>query len=270
MVGHGLAEGGLNQAPVHAGWRELRDEQLFPFEAVIREAGIGSVMPAYCDVDGVPCHASRQLLATILRDEWEFDGVISSDYLGIEQIALSHRITDHLGTAGALALAAGVDFELPRRNAYDTPLLAAIERGEVDVTLLDAAVTRVLRMKVALGLFENPYVDVPTDDFFRLLATEEARLGRQLARRSMVLVENDGILPIVPGTRVAVVGPIADSARDLLGDYSHMVHLQTLKEMHARENPFGFAEMDQITPEDELVGRASLLDVLRDRLGADA
>ncbi len=82
MVGHGLAEGGLNQAPAHIGPRELRDEQLFPFEAAVRHAGIASVMPAYCDVDGVPCHASTELLDTILRGEWGFDGIVASDYIG--------------------------------------------------------------------------------------------------------------------------------------------------------------------------------------------
>ena len=80
MVGHGLAEGGLNQAPAHIGPRELRDEQLFPFEAAVRHARIASMMPAYCDVDGVPCHASTELLTGILRGEWGFDGIVASDY----------------------------------------------------------------------------------------------------------------------------------------------------------------------------------------------
>ena len=131
MVGHGLAEGGLNQAPAHVGPRELRDEQLFPFEAAVREAGIGSVMPAYCDVDGVPCHASRELLTTILRDEWGFDGVVASDYTGAPTCSSTqHRLTPSLGTAAALALAAGVDLELPRQpGLYGAPLLAALEDG---------------------------------------------------------------------------------------------------------------------------------------------
>ena len=86
LVGHGLAEGGMNQAPAHIGPRELRDEQLFPFEAAVREAGLAIVMPAYCDVDGVPCHASHELLTTILRDEWGFDGIVASDYIGVEML----------------------------------------------------------------------------------------------------------------------------------------------------------------------------------------
>ena len=91
MVGHGLAEGGLNQAPAHIGPREMRDEQLFPFEAAVRRSGIASVMPAYCDVDGVPCHASDELLTGILRGEWGFDGIVASDYIGIEMLSTAHR-----------------------------------------------------------------------------------------------------------------------------------------------------------------------------------
>ncbi len=118
MVGHGLAEGGRNQAPAHLGPRELRDEQLVPFEAAVRHAGIGSVMPAYCEVDGVPCHASRELLTTILRDEWGFDGIVASDYMGVEMLATAHRLTADLGEAARLALVAGVDAELPRTVAF--------------------------------------------------------------------------------------------------------------------------------------------------------
>ena len=93
LVGHGLAEGGLNQAPAHVGPRELRDEQLFAFEAAVRGGGLASVMPAYCDVDGVPCHASEELLTTILRDEWGFDGIVASDYVGIQMLSTQHRLT---------------------------------------------------------------------------------------------------------------------------------------------------------------------------------
>ena len=117
MVGHGLAEGGLNQAPAHVGPRELRDEQLFPFEAAVRDAGLASVMPAYCDVDGVPCHASRELLTTILRERV---GLRRDRRLGLHRASrcsdgpsADRRIP---GTAAALALDAGVDLELPRRG----------------------------------------------------------------------------------------------------------------------------------------------------------
>lgn len=268
IVGHGLAEGGLNQAPVHVGQRELRDEQLFPFEAAVRGAGLASMMPAYCDVDGVPCHASVELLGGILRDEWGFDGIIASDYVGIEMLVTAHRLSDDPADAARLALTAGVDLDLPRTDAYGPPLAGALQDGRVDERLLDAAAGRVLRMKFRLGLFERPFVDEPSTAVFDQLASDEARAGLDLARRSMVLLENDGVLPLAPRLRnVAVIGPGADSARDLLGDYSHLVHMETLLEMHEAGNALGVAgDGHHMVPEDELVGRPTVLDAMRERL----
>ncbi len=90
-------------------------------------------MPAYCDVDGVPCHASRELLTTILRDEWGFDGIVASDYTAVEMLVGEHRLTCDLGTAAAMALRAGMDSELPTTAAYGEPLRAAIDDGRVDL-----------------------------------------------------------------------------------------------------------------------------------------
>jgi beta-glucosidase len=268
LVGHGMAEGGLNQAPVHLGPREMRDEQLFAFEAAVREAGLASIMPAYCDVDGVPCHASRELLGTILRDEWGFDGIVASDYVGIELIARQHQMTGDLSQVAALALRAGVDLELPRFAAYAEPLALALETGRVDVSLLDATVGRVLRAKFRLGLFENPYVELPTEVGLGALANDEKRVGRELARRSLVLVENDGTLPLINPRRIAVIGPSADSARELLGDYSHLVHIETLLEMRSRDSAFGFEVTDEVSVGDELAGRRTILDAIRERIDA--
>jgi beta-glucosidase len=265
LVGHGLAEGGRNQAPAHVGPRELRDEQLFPFEAAVRHAGIASVMPAYCDVDGVPCHASRELLETTLRGEWGFDGIVVSDYMGVEMLATAHRLTADLGEAARLALVAGVDAELPRAVAFDAPLARGLDDGTVDEGLLDAAVGRALRMKFRLGLFERPYVDVPAGEAFERLAHDESRAARTLAERSLVLLENHGILPLAPDLRrVAVVGPIADSARDLLGDYSHLVHMETLREMRTGVDALGvIGDGEVFEPGDELSGRRTVVDALR-------
>lgn len=267
MVGHGLAEGGLNQAPAHLGPRELRDEQLFPFEAAVRHAGIASVMPAYCDVDGVPCHASRELLGTILREEWGFDGIVASDYMGVEMLATAHRLTPDLGEVAHLALAAGVDAELPRTVALGAPLLRALEDGRMDEGLVDAAVARVLRMKFRLGLFERPDIDMPSEAALADLSADESRIARSLAERSLVLLENDGVLPLAPTIRrLAVIGPIADSARDLLGDYSHLVHMETLREMRSGVDALGViggGGGDVFEPGDELSGRRTILDGIR-------
>jgi beta-glucosidase len=160
MVGYAGSEGGLNLAPVNVGHRELMDVLLFPFEAAVREAGLGSVMHAYTEIDGVPCAASRELLTSILRERWGFEGIVVADYLGIEHLVTIHELVDDLAAAAALALTAGVDMELPGTNAYGPPLRQAIEEGRVDPALVDEAVERVLRAKFRLGLFERPYVDL--------------------------------------------------------------------------------------------------------------
>jgi beta-glucosidase len=271
MVGHGLAEGGLNQAPVHLGSREMRDEQLFPFEAAVRETGLASVMPAYCDVDGMPCHASKELFTQVLRDEWGFDGLVVSDYVGIEMLSTQHHLHTDLAVVGAAALGAGVDAELPGTSAYGEPLLRALEAGDVDPCLVDASITRVLGMKFRLGLFDRPYVAVPSVAELAELVVEETRVAADLARRSIVLVENDGTLPLRPDLeRVAVIGPIAASARELLGDYAHLLHIETLREMRLqRDNAFGFPVTDEIVPVDELTHRQTILNAIAGRL-ADA
>jgi beta-glucosidase len=272
MVGHGMAEGGLNQAPVHLGLREMRDEQLFPFEAAVRGAGLASMMPAYCDVDGVPCHASHELLTGILRDEWGFDGIVASDYVGIEMVSTQHRLTDDLASVAAMSLRAGVDAELPSTVVFGKPLLRALADGLVDETQLDRAVERVLRMKFRLGLFECPLVEVPSPVIMTALAEHERRVADALAERSLVLLENDGILPLrLDLTSIGVIGPIAASARELLGDYSHLLHIETLQEMrHQGGNAFGFPLNDQIVPAYALDGRQTILDAIEARLpGSD-
>jgi beta-glucosidase len=267
LVGHGLAEGGLNQAPVHVGTRELHQEHLLPFEAAVRDAGLASIMPAYCDVDGVPCHASRELLTTILRDRWGFDGIVVSDYTAIQMLSTQHQLTSDLGTAAGLSLWAGVDSELPKSAAYAGPLLEAVADGRVDEALVDQAVRRILHLKLRLGLFERPFIEMPSAAELAELAAEETRVARSLARRSMVLLENDGILPLaIDRRRIAVVGPIADSARDLLGDYAHLLHIQTLAEMRRqKDNVFGFPLDDEVEAVDELAGRQTILDAIRSR-----
>jgi beta-glucosidase len=268
LVGHGLAEGGLNQAPAHVGPRELHEEQLLPFEAAVRDAGLACAMPAYCDVDGVPCHVSHELLTEILRDSWGFDGLVVSDYTAVQMLVGSHRLTADLGTAAAMALRAGMDNELPTTTGYGAPLRAAIEDGRVDVALLDLAVERTLRLKVRLGLFERPYVEPSSEAARAALSADERALARVLAERSFVLVENDGTLPLAADVgMIAVIGPIADSARDLLGDYAHLPHIETLAELRHRANPFGFPSSEVINPMDELAGRPTILSALRARFG---
>ena len=269
LVGHGIAEGGLDQAPVHIGQRDLHDEQLFPFETAVVDAAAASVMPAYCDVDGLPCHASRELLTTILRDRWGFGGIVVSDYAGIEMLHTAHHLTDDRRVVARMALEAGVDVELPRRSIYDEALDAAVEHGLVPDGLIDDAVARVLLLKFQLGLFEEPYVPEEPAIVLAGLADEERRVSLELARRSMVLTVNDGLLPLAPSVRrVALFGPGANSPREFVGDYSHLVHVETLIEAR-RSGSTAFGVVDGgsgLAIEDELSGRATVLSVLTERL----
>jgi beta-glucosidase len=286
MVGHGVPEGGLNQAPAHIGWREMLDTFLFPFEAAVREAGIGSVMHAYDDLDGLPCAASRELLTTILRERWGFEGVVVADYLGIEHLLTLHELVADLSDAAAMALRAGLDMELPATAAYGAPLRAAVEDGRVDETLVDIAVERVLRLKFRLGLFERPYAASraaeakaaetgPTGsgaDVAEPAPAAVADPGREMevalemARRSVVLLENDGTLPLPADVPViAVIGPNADSARSLVGDYGHIAHIETLLENRAREGVAGAAAPLDLQLADELATWSTVLDGIRAR-----
>ena len=262
MVGHGLPEGGLNHAPSHIGQRELEDSFLFPFEAAVRDAGLRSMMHAYDDVDGMPCVASRYLFTELLRERWGFDGIVVSDYLGIDELITSHEVTEDRATAAALALGAGVDMELPTTRFFAAPLAEALASGRVSQADVDTAVVRVLRVKFELGLFENPYVDPGAAG---LPFGADRALAREIARRSIVLLANDGTLPLRRGLRsVAVIGPTADDARNLVGDYAHQPHIEALLELGA----LGWDVPKGLVAADEVAGRRTILDAIRDRLEA--
>jgi beta-xylosidase len=226
FVAHGLSEGGMNRAPVHLGARELREQYMLPFEAAVRQEHLGTMMHAYHEIDGVPCMASHELLTKILRDEWGFEGIVVADYDGINELIVSHRVTDDPAVAASMTLRAGLDQELPRTLAYGEPLKRALETGLVDEATLDLAVGRVLRVKFELGIFDAPYVD-PAAAAVDL--SVERSFALDSARRSIVLLANDGTLPLASDlARVAVIGPSADDARNQLGDYAHQLHIDTL------------------------------------------
>lgn len=227
FVGYGWSEGGMNWAPAHIPERELREVFLTPFAAAIKDANIGSVMNAYHEMDGVPCGSSQELLVDLLRDELGFDGVLVSDYFTINMLVEYHHLTDDKAEAARMALEAGMDVELPAADCYGQPLLEAIEAGRIDIGLVDACVTRILRQKFQLGLFENPYVD--TDKVTEVYNSAAPReLSRKLAQKSIVLLKNkDDLLPLSDDlTSIAVIGPCADSVRLLQGDYHYPSHLE--------------------------------------------
>lgn len=219
MTGHGQPEAGMNVGPAQLPERVLREIFFPPFEAAVKEADAASVMASYNEIDGIPSHANEWLLNDILRGEWGFDGVVVADYFAINELQVRHRLVDSLGAAGALALASGVDFELPDGVAF-YQMKDAIEAGDVDIALIDQAVERVLRMKKRGGVFDDPYADGAEAD--ALTGNAEARsVALEAAHKAAVLVKNDeNALPLDKSalSRVAVIGPNSDIT--VLGGYS--------------------------------------------------
>jgi beta-glucosidase len=218
FAGHGSHEGGINTAPPLVSERLLRAELLVPFEAAVR-AGAYSVMPSYNEVDGVPSHAHRWLLTDVLRQEWGFTGVVSSDYFGIEQLESRHHVASDKADAGAQALDAGVDLELPDPAGFPA-LVAFVRSGRIAESMVDRSVTRILRAKFLAGLFEHPYVD--PDRAERVANTPEHQaLALDAARKAIVLLKNEGgVLPLDRRKvrTLAVIGPNAKGLH--LGGYS--------------------------------------------------
>ncbi len=221
-AGHSMPEGGRNHAPVRIGERELHDVMLLPFEMAVKIAGARAVMPAYHDLDGMPLHASREYLHTLLREDWGFDGLIVSDYSGIEQLHTEHHIAEDRGHAAQLALQAGVDAEFPGNECFGEAAKAAITKGTLPVALVDQSVKRILKTKLHLGLFENPYTNVDT---IQLRTPSTSGLAYEAAVQSAVLLKNDGILPLTDTKHIALIGPLADDKLGMFGGYSFPVHL---------------------------------------------
>ncbi|HEX6673488.1 MAG TPA: glycoside hydrolase family 3 N-terminal domain-containing protein [Actinomycetes bacterium] len=270
FVGYAASEGGLNWAPAHIAARELREVYLHPFEAAVRSAGLRSVMNGYHELDGVPCIADRTLLTGILREQWGFEGVVASDYFSIRQLIDYHELAADPADAAAMALQAGLDVELPSTDCYGAPLLKALESGLVEEEAFEAAVRRVLRAKFELGLFEQPYVEVA--EVVRVSDAAPSReLARRIAGRSLVLLRNDGTLPLAAGTgSVALIGPNAHEARHLFGDYTYPAHVEALQDMQRQgQNVFSIPFPDGASIEDTHADAETVLDALRRRLGEE-
>jgi beta-glucosidase len=224
FVGHGAPVGGRNQGPVQLGPRELREVHAEPFAMAIAHAGLGSVMNAYCSVDGLPCAGSRSILTDLLRGELGFSGLCVADYDAVSQLSTYQHVAADKQQAAVIALRAGLDLELPETDCYGAPLHAALASGELPVELINAAVQRVLRVKFTLGLFEHPFVEEHRAAFSFDTPTQR-ELARRAAARSIVLLRNEGVLPLSPATRrIAVLGPAADDRRLLQGGYHYPSH----------------------------------------------
>ena len=243
FVGYSASRAGRNLAPVSVGQRELADVLLPPFEMAIRDGGARSVMNSYSDIDGVPAAADPRLLTTLLRDSWGFEGTVVADYFAIGFLKSLHKIAGTWGEAAVAALTAGIDVELPTVKTYGRALAELVESGAIDVSYVDRALRRVLRQKIDLGMLDPDWSATPLalagaaasgaalDDPAALrgsvdLDTAENReLAREIAERAIVLLRNDGVLPLAAPRRIALLGPNADDPYAVLGCYSFPSHV---------------------------------------------
>jgi beta-glucosidase len=217
---------GLERGAMEISERTLRSIFLPPWVAGIRRAGALGVMATYPAIDGVPAHASEWLLTKILREELGFEGLVLGEGSGLSTLIYEGLAADQQ-QAGALALRAGVDVGISYEPAYMQPLVESVREGLVPMEWIDRAVSRILRLKFRLGLFERPYVDPERAE--RVVHSQEHQeLALEAARKSIVLLKNDGnVLPLRKDLRsIAVIGPNADDWRNLLGDYTARKVLQ--------------------------------------------
>ena len=218
FLAYAVPEGGQNGNYASVGIRDLHQNFLPPFRKAI-DAGALSVMTSYNSIDGIPCTSNHNLLTQLLRNEWKFRGFVVSDLYSIEGIHESHFVAPTKENAAIQSVTAGVDVDLGG-DAY-TNLCHAVQSGQMDKTVIDTAVCRVLRMKFEMGLFEHPYVD-PKIAAKTVRRKEHIELARKIAQSSITLLKNENsILPLSKTiNKVAVIGPNADNRYNMLGDYT--------------------------------------------------
>lgn len=228
FVGYSASRAGRNHGPVSVGHRELADVLLPPFEMAVLDGGVRSVMNSYAALDGVPVAADPTYLTELLRGTWGFDGVVVADYFSVAFLHVMHAVAADLGEAAAAALQAGVDVELPTGDAFLEPLAARVRAGELDEAWVDRAVLRALAQKEELGLLDATFDDEPPA-VVDLDSPAHREVALRLAAESVVLLTNDGVLPLTgrdrAPARVAVVGPNAHRAEALMGCYSFVNHV---------------------------------------------
>ncbi|WP_241765904.1 glycoside hydrolase family 3 N-terminal domain-containing protein [Erythrobacter longus] len=218
MTGHGQPESGTNVAPAELTEHTLRTYFFPPFERAIKEGNALSVMPSYNEIGAVPSHANGWLLNDVLKEEWGFRGAVVSDYFAIREMVTRHQMLADAKEAAERAIKAGVDSEMADADAF-LELAALVEEGRVDTASIDEAVRRILRLKFVAGMFENPFADA--DYAEKIEANPQAiALAREAGQKSMVLLKNDGLLPLDADKleRVLVVGTHAKDTP--LGGYS--------------------------------------------------
>lgn len=226
FLGYSETQGGLNTATTRLTDRELYEVFATPFEAAMREADVSSVMANYAEIDGMCVVANKKIAHDLLRDTMKFEGILTSDGAGILKTYTDFKTADTYEEAGFLAKKAGTDTEIPVGNAF-RKLPEYVASGELDERLIDESVRRVLRVKFEYGLFEHPYIDEEKVLESMSNAAKNA-LSEEIAAKSIVLLKNDGVLPLKQGAKVALVGPHADSLRYPVSGYTFPAYVEML------------------------------------------
>ena len=229
FLGFHHSQGGIHGADAEVPARLLREIYGRPFQAAITEAGLKGVMPCYCSIDGQAVSSSKQILTGLLRDEMGFDGCAVSDYGAVGNIRKVQGQYETLEQAGYESMRAGMDTELPMAEGFCSELLELFRDGSADIDVLNQAVRRVLTAKFRMGLFEDPFALSGEDLKARFDDREDYSVTRRCALESMVLLKNDGILPIrEPVRKIAVIGPHAVNARLFFGGYTHLSMMEAV------------------------------------------
>jgi beta-glucosidase len=260
-VAYGSAEGGRDYNTVDISERTLREVYLPPFHAAVKK-NVASIMSAFNDLNGIPASANYFTLTEILRNEWKWDGVIISDWNSIGEL-VNHGVAKNKEEAAFLAFNAGVDIDMVGDttvgDVYLPNLKKLVELGRIPVEKIDDAVKYVLRMKLKLGLFQNPYVDIKYFERNSIRKSYKDSIALQLAKESIVLLKNDNqTLPLDKNIKsLALIGPLADNQKDLLGswaafgDNKNVVSVRKgLEKILGAEVKINYAEGCEITDED--------------------
>ena len=253
FFGFHSSRGGIHGGGSSIGERELREIYGKSFQAAITEADLKGVMPCYNVMDGIPFSASRRYLTELLREKMGFTGVTVSDYSAVSQVFDVKKVGECYADAGEKCLKAGMDVELPSPLAYDDELERRFADGEIDIRVLDEAVLRILEEKFRMGLFENPCGDLGL--LQEAIAAERERgTARRVAEESIVLLKNDGTLPLpTDGSikKIAVIGPHANNARFYFGGYTHLSMMESTRA--ARNTMAGVGSGNASLGEDSLI-----------------
>ena len=216
LIGGGEPFGGLNASPMDMSERKMRELHLPPFVVAIEDAHVATVMTAHNELNGVPCHANRWLIEDLLRGELGFDGFVVSDWMDIERLHSMHHLVPSEDEAFKVSVESGIDIHMQGDNYFES-VLEGVKSGRIPEKRIDEAAGKILAAKFALGLFENPIPELPAERGFAAIP-EHRQTSLAAAREGLVLLKNDGLLPLSSTPRVFLCGPNIDS-QTILGDW---------------------------------------------------